>query len=203
MAPPERSLKKRLSLGSGWRRPRCILPAPHADFRKSGPSRFPSPLICVRSARASTCPIPPTHMTRKRSPELEQSAQTKTTVSGCGLRTGRGQPAQRPTIPQNGAILKRQAPGRAHAGWRMTTRAHMLDTRLNRPGPSVKVFAGVWREKSAKHRQTLTPRRRRAPLRARAGTRPNRTPGTAGSAGSDPGCPATGPGHAVRRTRRR
>ena len=90
----------------------------------------PSPLICVGPRRRSPVRARTTRTTRRRSPELGNKSQAKTTMSRCELRMGRGQPAQRPTIPQNGATLNLRIPdGRALAGvWLPDTHAgHQIE----------------------------------------------------------------------------
>lgn len=115
-------------------------------MRKPGMPAHASPFAANlrRFALAGSPPDPTARTTRNRSPELGKPVQTKTTVSRCELRIGRGKPAQSPTIPQNGATLNQRIPGPADAGWRSCYPGHMLDNRVNRRRPSVKRFRGVW-----------------------------------------------------------
>jgi len=54
------------------------------------------------------------------------------------VEVGRRQPAQRPTIAENGAFLNKLMPGGRTLAGDLATHAHMLVNRLTRLSPSVK-----------------------------------------------------------------
>lgn len=85
------------------------------------PEPDPSPLFCVGSLWRSPDRIRQ-RTTRKRSPELVLNSSNQDHVVEVRCEGGRRKPAQRLTIPQDGAMLNQRMPDRADAGWRISYR---------------------------------------------------------------------------------
>jgi len=105
-------------------------------MRQTGVNREAAISASVRLAY-SRPGLSPTHATCKQVSELEVN-RLEDRRCQVQVEVGRRQPAQRPTIAQDGAFLNKLMPGGLALAGDLATHAHMLVNRLTRLCLSVK-----------------------------------------------------------------